>query len=75
MNMQTTKVSATLYKYVTNETTWFYWYHDPLRLKKLHKKFGDENPWKFDCAEIENDLYGFFYAVLDEVRLKKVRWV
>lgn len=89
-------IKDTLFEYVTNPETWFYWYHNPKRLKALydddHKNDKDHQEdknndnftkkiWRFgkpkkvnrfDSKEsyIQEDLYNFFYAVLDEIRIK-----
>lgn len=67
-----------LSKYVKNQWTWFYWYHNPERINALNK--GKEN-WKDlpvftttvnnEDIVIHKHLHDFFEATLDEVRLKK----
>ncbi|EGW21935.1 hypothetical protein [Methylobacter tundripaludum] len=73
MTDQTAK--KTLFEYVKDQETWFYWYHNPKRINSLNK---DKENWKdvpFLTVKkdgvIHKHLNDFFEATLDEVRLKK----
>jgi hypothetical protein len=76
MNYMTDQTAKkTLFKYVKDQKTWFYWYHNPERINSLNK---DKENWKevpFLTVEkdgvIQKHLNDFFEATLDEVRLKK----
>ncbi|MGZ8172607.1 hypothetical protein [Methylobacter sp.] len=75
----------TLFDYVKNPVTLFYWYHNPRRIYDLNreKKNWDEKWLEKNLCEIRKDpqlkkeivihkhLNAFFEATLDEVRLKK----
>ena len=80
--MEGKNVKNALYDYVRNNNKWFYFYHNPERINELNKDLRDEkychdwkNHWKSkrlsSVAVIQEDLYEFFEAELDEVRLKK----
>ena len=101
--MKENNVKNVLFAYVKNPEKWFYWYHNPERLKALYDEdhVPDKDPdavedvhkftkkvWRFEPKKIqitkttngktetkivviEKNLFGFFDAVLDEVRIKK----
>lgn len=92
-------INEVLFEYVTNPSTWFFWYHNPKRLKVLYDEDYDhknnyckkdyiydrcdfkKNVWRFkektvvnknrNIVVIQNDLFDFFNAVLDETRIKR----
>jgi hypothetical protein len=72
MTDQTAK--KTLFEYVKDKKTWFYWYHNPERINSLNKgkeKWKDQPSILKNGSVIHKHLYDFFEATLDEVRLKK----
>ncbi|TAN65562.1 MAG: hypothetical protein EPN17_16340 [Methylobacter sp.] len=51
-------VKAVLFEYVKNPKTWFFWYHNPKRLEKLHDT--DEDHKKYNCQkDYKKDREGF----------------